>query len=311
MISKTFNLYEGRDDVTLTSYLVSDSPDMLDGQNRPAIIVCPGGAYVFCSDREAEPVALRFAGMGYHTFVLRYSTFMEGKGAWPDDIECLPDVKPHLAHPAPIREIGMAMLLIRQNAKIWHVDTDQIGICGFSAGGHNCAMYSTYWHTDMVAGALGVDAKKIQPSFCILGYAFTDYVYHSKLDFNGYLKKAYQWMYLDYFGTVDPTDIAKDESSPNLHVTEQNPPTFLWTTAEDQSLPVQHTIRMAHALADHGVPFELHIFEKGPHGLALADLASAGSETEINADVAKWVPLAGTWLKKHVKFPIRQVPTIS
>ena len=80
MITKTIQLYEGRADVTLTTYVLADSPEMLNGNKRPAVLVCPGGAYLGCSDREGEPVALRFAAMGYHAFVLRYSTYFGSLG---------------------------------------------------------------------------------------------------------------------------------------------------------------------------------------------------------------------------------------
>ncbi len=78
MIPKTIQLYANRPDVTLTTYVLADSPELLNGKVRPAVLVCPGGAYLNCSDREAEPVALRFAAMGYHAFVLRYSTYGNG-----------------------------------------------------------------------------------------------------------------------------------------------------------------------------------------------------------------------------------------
>ena len=78
MHTEVIKFYENREDVTLTTYVLKDSQELLDGKKRPAIIICPGGAYLSCSDREGEAVALRFASMGYHTFVLRYSTYMEG-----------------------------------------------------------------------------------------------------------------------------------------------------------------------------------------------------------------------------------------
>lgn len=78
MIVKTIRLYRKRRDVTLTAYILADSPELLNGKKRPAILICPGGAYINCSDREAEPVALRFAAMGYHAFVPRYSIYSKG-----------------------------------------------------------------------------------------------------------------------------------------------------------------------------------------------------------------------------------------
>ncbi|MFS0779916.1 hypothetical protein ABC255_28535 [Neobacillus sp. 3P2-tot-E-2] len=78
MKSEVIKFYEDREDVTLTTYVISDSPELLGGNKRPAIIICPGGAYLSCSDREGEAVALRFAAMGYHAFVLVIQLIWEG-----------------------------------------------------------------------------------------------------------------------------------------------------------------------------------------------------------------------------------------
>ncbi|MFN8531098.1 MAG: alpha/beta hydrolase [Anaerolineae bacterium] len=149
MINQTITLYEHRQDVTLTTYVLADSPEMQNGRKRPAVLVCPGGAYLGCSDREAEPVALRFAAMGYHAFVLRYSTYYEGSFGAPPFGGDMP-VNPNSVHPAPMRDIGKAFLTIRAHADEWLVDVDKITICGFSAGGHNCAMYSVYWNDPLI-----------------------------------------------------------------------------------------------------------------------------------------------------------------
>ena len=140
VIHEKIKLWEGREDVTLTTYVLDDSPEMLKGKKRPAVIVCPGGAYLSCSDREGEPIAMRFASMGYHAFVLRYSVYSENKGGMMFGAQKDPEPKPWLNHPAPMRDIACAMLEIRKHADEWLVDMDKIAICGFSAGAHNCAM---------------------------------------------------------------------------------------------------------------------------------------------------------------------------
>lgn len=78
MKTEVIRLYEDRNDVTLTTYVLMDSPELLAGKRRLAVLICPGGGYFNCSDREAEPVVMKFASMGYHAFVLRYSTYCEG-----------------------------------------------------------------------------------------------------------------------------------------------------------------------------------------------------------------------------------------
>jgi acetyl esterase/lipase len=291
------NLYDDRQDVTLTAYLLADSPELLNGKTRPAVLVCPGGAYLGCSDREAEPVALRFAAMGYHALVLRYSTYSSGKGFVPV-LGDLP-VNPNSVHPAPMRDIGKAFLTIRAHADEWLVDMDRIAICGFSAGAHNCAMYSVYWHDPILYEFFGEEPSAFKPAASILGYGISDY----HLMF-GEIKDPFAQQLSDsasiaFLGTRSPSEELLDAVSPALHVTENTPPTFLWATTADELIPVENTTRMSNALAQAGVPFEVHILEDGMHGLSLADQASAGSLMQIDADAVKWIGLAEAWLKKR------------
>lgn len=299
MKSEVIKLYEEREDVTLTTYILADSEEMLNGKPRGAVLICPGGGYLNCSDREAEPIAMKFAAMGYQAFVLRYSTYLEGKGGFPNLSKEL-EVKKHLTHPTPVREIGKAMLIIRAHAKEWHVDTDKIAVCGFSAGAHNTAMFATRWNDPMVTEFLGVDAEMIKPAAIILGYTLSDYVFMKNCMANGTADPMFFGVSNTAFlGDKNPSDEMLDEVSPARHVTENTPPTFLWATAGDHLVPVQHSIRMAHALADARVPFEIHIFETGDHGLGTADYSSAASKTQVNRDAAKWVPLCMEWLEKR------------
>ena len=291
------NLYENRQDVTLTTYILSDSTEMLNGKKRPAVLICPGGAYLGCSDREAEPVALRFAAMGYHAFVLRYSTYNNGKGLAPIFGD-LP-VNPTSVHPAPMRDIGKAFLTIHAHADEWLVDVDQIAICGFSAGAHNCAMYSVYWNQPINTEFFGEPAIKFKPSAAILGYGISDYHLMFGENKERTVQEISATIGIAFMGTKSPSKELLDTVSPVLHVTENTPPTFLWSTASDDLVPVENTTRMANALAQAGVPFEVHIFETGPHGLSLADQSSASSQFELNVDVAQWVGLAEAWLKKR------------
>ena len=297
---ETLNIYEGREDVTLTGYIIDDSPELLNGKARPAILICPGGGYFNCSDGEAEPVALRFAAMGYHAFVLRYSVYGEGTRQFPDLSRPL-EPKARLQYPAPVLETGRAMLLIRERAGEWLVDTDRIALCGFSAGGHNAALFAAKWHTPMITDALGGDSETYRPAALILGYPLTDYVYmDEKVKSLGPMDRAFfAGSNTAYLGTPKPDRALLEEISPPLNVTEHMPPTYIWATAADAMVPIQHSLRLAHALADQKIPFELHIFEDGPHGLSLADQASAGARSQILPDAAKWAPLAAAWLEKR------------
>lgn len=295
-------LYEDRKDVTLTTYVIAEKGEMHEQGKRPAVLICPGGAYMNCSDREAEPIALKFASMGYHAFVLRYSVYGEGEDCFPDLSKPL-EPKAHCQFPNPMCEIGKAMLIIREHAEEWSVDMDRVAVCGFSAGAHNTAMYGVYWDKPIITEQLHTTKEMIRPAALILGYTLSDYVYMKEAASQNVQDPMAAAMFAAsntaFLGSADPEDEKLQAVSPARLVTENTPPTFLWATAADELVPVQHSLRMAHALADHQIPFEMHIFEKGPHGLSTAAQASAGAKSQINADAVKWMGLAECWLEKR------------
>lgn len=125
-------------EATLEGYILDCELALGQDTNRPAIVVCPGGGYLYCSPREAEPVALRYAARGFHAFILRYS------------------VKWDAANFSPLQEVSWVIGLIREHAAEWHIDPDKIATCGFSAGGHLA----------LAAGLLGEN----KPNAMILNY---------------------------------------------------------------------------------------------------------------------------------------------
>lgn len=304
MYSTKIKLYEGRDDVTLTTYVLDDSPEMLKGRKRPAVLICPGGAYLSCSDREGEPVAMSFAAMGYHAFVLRYSTYMEGKMGFPPMNEA-PQPKPQCIHPAPMRDIAKAMLYIKNRSDEWLVDNDRIAICGFSAGAHNCAMYSVYWDKPVLSEFFGEAPERFRPAATILGYTLSDYVLMKQAtEMDEMAKGLFSLSNLSFMGTPEPDDDALVNISPSRLVDSATPPMFLWATSGDNLVPVAHTTAMAHALALKKIPFEVHVFEEGDHGLSLATQATAGAKDQIDANAMKWIALAQCWLEKRFAFDL-------
>lgn len=309
MITRQFFLHEGREDITLSTYVLDDSPEMLDGKKRPGILICPGGGYLNCSDREAEPIALRFAAMGYHAFVLRYSVYM-AKGE-PYPVGRPMKKRARSVYPASMRDIGLAFLKLREHAGEWLLDENRIAICGFSAGAHNCAMYATHYAGPEVAGHFGLDASLFKPAACVLGYGLYDYtlLMDSLPDFRDpfalQLRKAAA---IALLGTARPGRKALEAVSPARHVSADTPPVFLWATGEDTLVPVSQTAAFCLALSRAGVPFEAHVFESGPHGLSLADQATSGSHYEMNRDAAFWVPLAQAWLEKRFALPLNEFP---
>lgn len=306
MLTKKIYLYPDREDVSLTTYVLDDSMEMLKGGKRPAVIVCPGGGYLMCSDREAEPVAMKFVSMGYHAFVLRYSVYMRPGDEVPEPGQPL-TVKDHCRYPAQIRETAQAFLTIREHADEWHVDVDKIAVCGFSAGAHNAALYVGLWNSDIITEYYHQPGECFRPAAMILGYMGSDYPYIKKITYEEKdpLKKfIYEYSMMALAGTSWPEEDFLIQTSPISHVGTDMPPAFIWATFEDEMLNVQNSVRFAHALADAHVPFELHIFESGAHGYSLATQASAEKRTQIDANAVKWTELAEAWLEKRFALQI-------
>lgn len=283
-------------DVTLTAYVLSDSTEFRTGTRRPAVVICPGGGHLGTSDREAEPIALRFAAVGWHALVLRYSVMHPGPlgEATPTD-----NPNPRARHPQPLLDLARAMGLVHTHADEWRVDTSRIVVCGFSAGGHLAAELGNCWPDDALLGPSGTDAAQRRPAALVLGYPVTDHLAlrDEALAVGDPEVVAHgRESHLAFLGEPDPADEVLAAVSPARHVGRQTPPTFLWHTAEDALVPVSQSLLHASALAAAGVPFEAHVFTHGPHGMSLADPVTATREAELDPRVAEWFALALSWL---------------
>ncbi len=162
------------------------------------------------------------------------------------------------AFPRPLQDAEEALEVIRDNADAWGVRADQVAVCGFSAGGH-------------LAAALGTMGR-VRPNALILCYAVI----------------------------LDPASDLLPFPIPSLdqYVDEQTPPAFLFTTANDSLVPARHTLRFSSALDQAGVPYELHIYQDGVHGLSLAKpLTSSGYAAMVNPEAAGWMILCAAWLE--------------
>ncbi len=235
-------------------------------KRRPAVVICPGGGYEYCSVREAEPVALRFAAYGIPAFVLRYS--------------CV-----NKMFPTALLEAARAMEYVRENASELGVDPDKIMICGFSAGAHLAASLAVHWKKSFITDALGGESSLYKPNGAVLCYPVIT---------SG--EKRHDGSIVNIVGNDYPAD-KTELVSLEKQVTEDVPPVFLWHTADDGCVPVENTLLFASALAEKKIPFACHIFESGVHGLSLCDDCTAGYEGHINPDCARWFPMAVDWIK--------------
>ncbi len=270
MINLTYPLQvEGSlPDAKLVTY-IQDYSESIAVYDRPLILICPGGAYSYTSDREAEPIALQFLAMGYHAAVLRYS--------------CAP-----AKYPTALLELASAILLIRRNAEKWHVDTNKIIVQGCSAGGHLAASMGMFWQEDFLAEKLDLEASQkelLRPNGMILCYpVITAGEFAHRGSFENLLGEREEEL--------------SEKMSLEKQVTDKTPKAFIWHTYADGSVPVENSLLLMGALRRAGIPAELHIYPKGGHGLALANhLTMSRDGGAIQEECTSWVSLAKTWLE--------------
>jgi acetyl esterase/lipase len=194
------------------------------------------------------------------------------------------------------------MLTIRENAETWFIDTNKIILCGFSAGGHLVSSMGVHWQDEMFTSKFLVESELFKPSALILGYPLTDYISMKRevAADNPGATVFHEMANKVVFGKTNPTDEEMMTLSPANYVSDKTPPTFLWHTADDESVYVSNSLRFATMLTQYKIPYELHIFESGLHGLSLADETTAAKNEHINPDCQSWFDLATRWLKKHI-----------
>lgn len=272
MLHETFHLKEIypqlaaiSSDPTLTTYLPYEITEMgWVNKKYPAILICPGGGYSWCSQREDEPMALKMLGMGYRVFILNYS--------------CAP-----CHFPAQLCEVAAAMELISTNADAWHIDVERIAIMGFSAGGHLAGHYSNAYDCPEVR-ALFPESKAVKAS--ILCYPVI----------SALPEHRHEGTICNVSGHQEITDADVRKFSLDQLVSDKTPPAFIWHTSEDDVVPVTNSILYAKTLAEKKIPFDLHIYTHGRHGLSTVDSMTC-EDLDPNTKLAgQWLPTLKQWL---------------
>lgn len=236
---------------------------------RRAVLVCPGGAYSHIAWREDEPIALTWANAGFQTFVLHYGINENAKNY------------------GPLIEACTAIRYIREHAEQWHIDPDHVFITGFSAGGHLAASAGTLWDSDAVRAAFGdVPTRLGRPDGTILCYPVIS---------SGEYAHRGSMYHLTHEGAS-----AEEQAAFSLEhfVNKDTAPAFIWHTANDPAVPSMNSLLYASAMAKCGVPYELHIYPDGVHGLALCDERTwDGVPALINEVASDWIHHALRWAK--------------
>lgn len=230
-----------------------------------AMLILPGGGYgVLAYDWEGSDIAKWLNSHGIAGIVLKYRL---------PSAESQTD--PHLV---PLTDAMEAMRLIRENAENWGIDSDKVGVIGFSAGGHLASSLATHYGDQEIE----IDSERAgfsaRPDFVILGYpviSFDPSFTHSGSR-NNLLPEGTDEKWVEYF-------------SNEKHVTEETPPTFIFHSQDDEVVPVAHSIRFFEALTAAGVPTELHVYQSGGHGYSLS--------VNIEGTQKDWMNSSLHWIK--------------
>lgn len=218
-------------------------------RKRPAVIICPGGGYEeVCFSGEGTPVMYFMEANGYGAFMLKYRVGKDG------------------VYPAPQEDLARAIRYVRVHAEEYQIDPDNVMVLGGSAGGHLCAseaaLYGRMEYEDQEGEFKGISAKPDKVTLCYPVISLEKEIHEGSA-------KALTG------GEKEETEILRHKLSVEYLVTEEYPPTFVWTCADDDCVPPSNAVRMGEALKRAGVPHELHVYPTGGHGCALAYSKSA------------------------------------
>lgn len=229
---------------------------------RPGMLVCPGGGYSFCSAREAEPIAFRFLSEGFNCFILDYTV--------------------NHKYPAPHLELAAVIAYIRNHEKEFDLIPNSLSIIGFSAGGHLVGSYG-YLYKEL-AKELNVKESLLRPFSIVMAYPVIT------KDTNTH-EETFEIISQGDKKLIEKMNI-------NRHVTKDYPPTFLWTTKDDDLVPYENTVVMGEALEKQKVHYQMKIYRTGWHGGSLVNRSctKAGDIPEGMKEVRYWASDAADFI---------------
>ena len=230
--------------------------------NGSAVVILPGGGYAgLAANLEGRQVADWFAARGFRAFVLSYRLSSHG-----------------YLLPVPLIDARRAIQTVR--ARDYFIAPNRIVIVGFSAGGHLAALASTQFVPGNPDAEDPIERVSSRPDYLVLGYPWIGAISSD----TGHLS------YCQMFNVMDKCEALRAAYSPDLFVTKDTPPTFLFHTFNDETVPVEQGLRFYEALVKAGVPAEAHIFASGPHGTGLGKADSA---------LDQWPNLLEIWLRNQ------------
>lgn len=274
MIFKRIDI-DPENNVYMNCYLHEEEQSEEYPNGRPAVAVCPGGGYTECFCGEADPVALKYLAEGFNAFVVYYS------------------LQDTAAFPKPLTDLSKAIKIIRQNAEEFGVLPNKIAVLGFSAGGHLTASLGTLWNNPEIARLSDCEKGENKPNALILCYP----VITTRSWMKPHLKRLIGQR--DFADTEKLLDCSKN-------VGPHTPPSFLVHTFMDNAVSVEESLDFARALDKNNIPFEMHIFPNGNHGICMGDRQRL---PEADPSFSKWPELSILWLKRVFQDDIKPDPS--
>lgn len=257
--------------VELSCYLPDAAPRTYYPNNRPAMIVLPGGGYEMTYPGEGEPIALEFLARGFCAFVLHYSIYPA-------------------RFPQALVEALQAIRFVREHAKEYGIDPTKIAISGFSAGGHLAACTGTLWNHTCLDEYLDDDRAKYRPDAMILAYPVINIVSHKDSFLNLFSQKEEEL-------TPEIQNLLNLENQ----VSKTTPPTFLWHTAKDSTVPAKASLEFALSLAEKKIPYEIRIWSGDRHGTGLGNYVTEPQSAPLTPHPCS------AWVQDSVDFFFKNV----
>lgn len=281
----------------LETYLQDSQITYKKYRKRPAMIICPGGAYLIHATKEGEPVAIEFMHRGFQCFVLRYSVGTDREH--PEK-----GISAEAKYPTQIIQLMEAMHLIHAHAEEWQIEKEQIFVTGFSAGGHVAASLAVRWNDPGLLESLYFTPEKeeLKPAGVILGYPML------KLNEESFLEHADVEMqentgllYQTIFHTENPSMEQKESVNLLNYISEKTVPAFLWNCIDDPVVDYRSAIDYVNQCRENGILCEYHLFSQGGHGLSVNSELTVMDEQDINSSITQWKELALAWCQYRIQ----------
>ena len=246
----------------LRTYVLSNYDDLDPNRRRAFVLICPGGGYSRCSEREAEAVAIKFNSMSYNAAVLYYTVNPSGNGHRDEGI-----------YPEPQEELSKAVAWIRCNAEDLNTDPSKIAVLGFSAGGHLAASLGVFWPE------YGIMSRPDALVLCYSVITSGEYAHRRSID-----------------NLIGNRAELLDRVSLEKHVSKDTPPVFIWASDKDPSVPYQNSTMFVDALKREGVRNEVVLYDSCNHGLSLGTREVMKPDKPFKASVSDWPERADRFL---------------